>query len=354
MTQVRNFFFILSVIMLMCSCYSNKDKQHDALTEPDANYNYEQIDSVALIRLQDSISFTTTHHYTRNYNFIVNADSLSLVIQQPEEVVSLSQITSEDPVEHIGPDSIWVYYNEQLVVAEIRILPTDSVDSVWVQVARDQETFGWIHESELLPSVVPDDPISQFISLFSNKHILWMLVTVVVIIVLYVLRIIRRKRAKIVHFNDISSFYPTCLVLAVSVAATLYSSIVLCEPEIWRHFYYHPTLNPFAVPVLLGVFLALVWLLPVLCFATVDDVRRHLPVEDALLYLAGLAAICMVDYVIFSVTTLYYIGYPLLAVYFYFSIKTFNRYRRLMYYCGKCGKALSKKGKCKYCGAINV
>lgn len=353
MTKFRNFFFIMSVLVLICSCYNDKDKQHDALTEPDASLNIEQVDSVALMRLQDSISFTSTHHYTRNYNFIVNTDSIPLVRQQPEEVVSLSQ-TSIDPVEHVGLDSIWVYYNEQLVVAEIRILPTDSVDSVWVQVARDQDTFGWIHESELLPNVVPDDPISQFISLFSNKHILWMIITVGIIVVLYVLRIIRRKRAKIVHFNDISSFYPTCLVLAVSVAATLYSSIVLFEPEMWRHFYYHPTLNPFAVPALLGIFLALVWLLPVICFATIDDVCRHLSVEDALLYLAGLAAICMVDYVIFSVATLYYIGYPLLCAYFYFSIKTFNRYRRLMYYCGKCGKALSKKGKCKYCGAVNV
>lgn len=353
MTIARNILFILSVIMLMCSCYNNKDKQHDALTEPDASLSIEQLDSVALTRLQDSISFTSNHHYTRNYNFIVNTDSLSLITQQPEEVVSMSQ-TTPDQIENFDIDSIHVYYNEQLVVAEIRILPTDSVDSVWVQVARDQDTFGWIHESELLPNVVPDDPISQFISLFSNKHILWMLITVGVIIVLYVLRIIRRKRAKIVHFNDISSFYPTCLVLTVSVAATLYSSIVLLEPEMWRHFYYHPTLNPFAVPALLGVFLALVWLLPVVCFATIDDVSRHLPIEDALLYLAGLAAICMVDYVIFSVATLYYIGYPLLVAYFYFSVKTFNRYRRLMYYCGKCGKALSKKGKCKYCGAVNV
>lgn len=32
------------------------------------------------------------------------------------------------------------------MVAEFMIQPADSVDSVWVKVARDQETMGWVHE----------------------------------------------------------------------------------------------------------------------------------------------------------------------------------------------------------------
>ena len=52
-------------------------------------------------------------------------------------------------------------------MADIRIMSVDSIDSVWVQVARDQQTFGWIHESKLLPNVVPDDPnIAIYIHLF--------------------------------------------------------------------------------------------------------------------------------------------------------------------------------------------
>ena len=43
------------------------------------------------------------------------------------------------------------------------IQPADSVDSVWVKVARDQETMGWVHEKELLEKVVPVDSVSQFI-----------------------------------------------------------------------------------------------------------------------------------------------------------------------------------------------
>lgn len=222
-----------------------------------------------------------------------------------------------------------------------------------VQLARDQLTFGWIHESELLENVVPDDPISQFISVFSNTHLLWMIILLSIIIVIYTLRIIRRKGAKIVHFDDIPSFYPTMLVVIVAFAATFYATIQLFAPELWRHFYFHPTLNPFSVPPLLCAFLMLVWLMPIVAVATIDDVTHHLPIRDSILYLSGLAAVCMVDYIIFTVFTLYYVGYPLLIIYVYFSIKTFNRHRRLVYFCGRCGKAIHRKGRCPHCGAMN-
>lgn len=352
---MRKSFVLLMCLfsfLLLSSCFNDKEKEHDALPEPEASLNIEQIDSTILKRQRDSISFTSTHHYTRNYNFIVNCDSIALYVQQPEEIVSMTEMPNELS-EHMDTDSIMVYRNEQLVVAEIRIMPQDSIDSVWVQLARDQNSFGWIHESRLLQNVVPDDPISQFISLFSNKHILWMLISIGCILMFYVFHIIKRKGAKIVHFNDIASFYPTCLVMNVSLAATLYSSIINFQPEMWRHYYYHPTLNPFDVPLLLCAFLILTWLIPILCVAVVDDVRRHLPAEESILYLCGLSAVCMTDYVVFSVLTLYYIGYVLLAFYLYFSIKTFYCNRRLYYFCGRCGKALSTKGKCPYCGALN-
>ena len=55
--------------------------------------------------------------------------------------------------------------------------------------------------------------------------------------------------------------------------------------------------------------------------ATVDDVTKHLSLGESILYLGGLAAICAVDYVIFSITTLYYIGYPLLIAYYVFALR---------------------------------
>lgn len=96
-------------------------------------------------------------------------------------------------------------------------------------------------------------------------------------------------------------------------------------PETWRHFYFHPTLNPFAVPRVLGFFLASVWAILILAIAAVDEVKHRLALGEAVLYLGGLAAVCAVDYIVFSVLTLYYVGYVLLAVYVVFAVRLFVR-----------------------------
>lgn len=326
----NSYLVVLSMFLLLTSCYHKHErKTSDAIT-----YTEEQL---------DSISFSGTHHYTNNYNFVVKADSLVLLKQQPEEKLN-----------SLMTDSFVVMKNDPLVVADIRIIPTDSIDSVWVQLARDQFTFGWIHETTLLDKVVPDDPISQFISTFSDVHMLIFLIIIVVIGAVYIFRMIRSRNAKLVHFNDIDSFYPTALVLLVASSATLYASIQVFAPDMWRHFYYHPTLNPFIVPTLLSIFLVSVWAILIVGLATVDDVRHHLPFGDAVLYLFGLAAICAVDYIVFSVFTLYYIGYVLLVFYFYFSIKVYLSRSHTGLMCGNCGAKLEKKGKCPFCGTENL
>lgn len=365
----RLLYILLLVVLTTTSCYKNdKSEGSDALTDPEASLNVV-VDSVAWKHRQDSLSFYSNHHYTNNYNFIVNRDSIVLYTQQPEEIISRYELKdamgtddASDVVEYSGvslaettaPDTVVVRYNEQLVVAEIRIVPQDSIDSVWVQVARDQMTFGWQRESELLPNVVPDDPISQFIDTFSNTHLIWMFIVFGLFAIAYAIRLKKRKNAKIVHFNDISSFYPTLLVLTVSFASVIYATIQVFYPEMWRHFYYHPTLNPFSVPFILCAFLLMVWLLPILAVATVDDVRKHLTFEETLMYLFGLGTVCMVDYLVFTLTTLYYIGYVLFVAYVWFAVVTFNRHRRLVYFCGRCGKAIQQKGRCPHCGAVNV
>ena len=267
----------------------------------------------------DSISFYTTHHYTQNYNFVVTGDSLVVVAQEPG-AMSIPDVVSVLN-SHISLDSITLRKYERIVVADIMTVPSDTVDSVWVKVARDQLTFGWIHENELLAKVSPDDPISQFIDLFSDVHLLVFLAFCVVIVAAYGVRRLMRRGAKIVHFNDIPSFYPTALCLLVASSAVLYSSIQLFGPESWRHFYYHPSLNPFGLPLHLGLFVSSVWAIIIVAIATVDDVTKHLPLGSAILYLGGLTAVCAVDYVIFSITTLYYIGYPLLIAYFIFALR---------------------------------
>ena len=233
-------------------------------------------------------------------------------------------------------------------------LPSDTIDSVWVQVARDQMTIGWIHEKEMLTGVAPDNPISQFIDFFSDTHLLLMLAFWAVVAAIYTIWALARRNAKIVHFNDIPSFYPTLLAIFVAVSAVFYSTIQLVAPDSWRHYYYHPTLNPFAAPLHLSVFIISVWGLLLISLAAVDDIRRHLSLAETILYGLGLMGVCAINYVVFSISTLYYVGYPLLVLYIFFAIRQYMRKSRATYLCGHCGEKLYHKGVCPHCGSVNV
>lgn len=87
--------------------------------------------------------------------------------------------------------------------------------------------------------------------------------------------------------------------------------------------------------------------------AVFDEVYKRLPVLDASLYIFALAAVCAVDYVVFSITTLYYIGYPLLAAYTGFALWKYIHFSATPYLCGRCGKEIHRKGRCPHCGAMN-
>jgi hypothetical protein len=327
MKQLLSLLFSLFCVALS-SCYYQGPYTSDAwsLTE----------------RQVDSISFYTTHHYTQNFNFLVKADSLNLIRQHPTEYVNGLQV-----------DTLSVFRHDRIVVADITTMPTDTVDTIWVQVARDESTIGWVHENEMLPSVAPDAPISQFIDVFSDTHLLVFLCFLVFVFAIFVFRKLMRLGAKMVHFNDINSFYPTLLCLLVASSAVFYSSIQLFAPETWRHYYYHPTLNPFSVPLHIGLFLSSVWLLIIVGMATVDDVRKRLSFGEALFYYLGLAGMCAVNYVVFSLSTLYYVGYLLYACYVAFALHRYLRHSSAEYRCGHCGKQLGSKGICPHCGAFN-
>ena len=328
MKQLR-IFIIGVLVLLLSSCYHQEPETSDAwiVTE-------EQM---------DSISFYTTHHYTHNYNFLVTADTLWLIVQQPSEVISGMLV-----------DSIPVVGDDRLVVADIMTFPSDTIDSVWVQVARDQITMGWVREKEMLAAVSPDNPISQFIVFFSDTHLLIILAFLVLVGATYIIRTLFRRKAKIVHFNDIPSFYPTLLALLVAASAVFYSTIQLADPSSWRHYYYHPTLNPFTVPLHLGLFLFSVWALVVVGLAAADDIRRNLSLSETIVYILGLMGICAINYVVFSITTLYYVGYPLLVVYVVLAVRQYIRKSRTVCYCGHCGLRLHSKGVCPRCGRLNV
>ena len=94
------------------------------------------------------------------------ADSLSVAV--PERAYALSsnfEVEADTLWLHLLPfmDTLPVVKGNRLVVAEFEVHPQDSVDSIWVKVARDQETIGWIQEHKLLEGVVPlYPPVQQF------------------------------------------------------------------------------------------------------------------------------------------------------------------------------------------------
>lgn len=321
----------IAVLMLCCmpGCYHEKNGN-----KPD--YAHKNI--------VDSVNKGGDERfYSRNFNFIVKHDSIPIIMQQPEETLN-----------GLLTDTMFLHKSDRIVVADIRILQNDKTDSVWVQVARDQNSIGWIHENLLLKNVVPDDPISQFISTFSDTHLLIFLVIIGIIGISYLLRIILKKRALIVHFNDIGSVYPTLLSIMVAAAATFYSSIQLFAPDKWQHFYFHPSLNPFAQPPVLGIFIASVWAMLILALATFDDVKNQLPLPQAAMYLCGTGAICAANYIIFSIATLYYVGYALLVLYIaYAAYRYLSVASAYKYICGNCGRKLKHRGICPYCGVNN-
>ena len=170
------FFFTFGILMLLLtSCYRERTSSHfqleDTLMIADTLTQAEQ----------DSLTFLHTHHYSENFNFIVRSDSLILLRQLPaepspqpvsdEEIVQVTEETDSLPI-----DSFAVYKNQELVVSDIHIIPANSIDSVWVQVATENFEFGWTREKVLLEHVDPNDPISQFISTFSDVHTLIFLV----------------------------------------------------------------------------------------------------------------------------------------------------------------------------------
>ena len=185
--RARLIIVMIVGLITLSGCYHTKTRQHDAYTTTNT------------MNFADS-SFYSTHHYAQNYNFVVKSDTLSLLRQQPEEKLN-----------GLHTDSFLVKKGDHLVVVDIRLLKNDPTDSVWIQLARDQYTFGWIHESRLMQSVVPDDPISQFISTFSDTHLLVFLIIISIIAMSYLAYSIKQNHVKAVHFHDIHSFNPTLL-----------------------------------------------------------------------------------------------------------------------------------------------
>lgn len=248
---------------------------------------------------------------------------------------------------------VQLYKGAQVVVAELAVHPEDSVDSVWVKVAHNQEMQGWIRESELVGAFVPVDGISQFIHLFSHTHIPYFIAILSLFVGGYLLRISRKKQIRMVYFNDIDSIYPLLLCLLIMISATLYESVQLFAPDVWQHYFFSPTLSPFKVPAILSALLVTLWLILLVWLATLDEVFSRLSPSEALFYLLGLFSVGIFCYLFFILTIRFYIGYVFLGVAVVLFFRKAHRLPIYKYRCGGCGKKLQAKGGCPYCGAVN-
>ena len=333
MRHLHSLLLLLLATFLLTACYYSHPNKQDHWT-------------VTGEGAVDSVNFYIAHHYWTGYNFQAT-DSLALVAPR-----SLNDMAEYD---HQLFDTVQLKKSDKLVVAQVISVPSDSTDSVWVKVARDQLTQGWIHESELLTRVVPDDPISKFIYYFSGTRSVMVICVLALASLFGLIQYFRHKHYRLVHFHDIPSFYPTLLCLCVSGSAALYGSMQRFVPDTWVEFYYHPTLNPFEpqLPLILALFIASVWTILIVAVAVVDELRRQPDLGDRLAFLSSLGAVCVVLYLVFTLTTPYYIGYALLVAYWVWAIRRYYRHKPSHLLCGMCRRSIPQKGRCPHCGAWN-
>lgn len=258
----------------------------------------------------DSLMFRLTHHYSENFNFLVKADSLTLIPREGDLIT----------------DTCHVYADDIIAVAEIKALPGDSIDSIWVKVASNQFTMGWIPEQELLKGTTPDDPISEMLYALSSSRAIWMSALVALgVIAIFFGRKKKLAMPLILRFEEMPSIYPPLFLLLVALMASLYASVQNFVPEFWQEYYFHPTLNPLVLPPVMATLVVLMWLVIITFIAVIDEVYHHFYFAQGARYLAELIGVSMLVYLIVSWTTLIYIGYLLLIVLAYFLLRMIHQ-----------------------------
>ena len=285
---------------------------------------------------------------------IPNEVLLNVVRERPYALNSNFRVTADTLWLHQLPllDSIPVKEGDELVVAEITARKEMEGDSVWVKVARDQETIGWVPERQLLSHIVPVDPISRCIHLFSNSHALPFFLVLAVFFLCFVYRALRRKQIKLIWLNDIDSVFPITLSWLMAAAATLYNSMQHFVPETWERYYYDPSLNPFDLPFVLGLFVLSVFLILLLGVALLDDLFHQTTMEVAFFYLLGLASCCIFLYIFFTYLWVY-LAYLAFIAYSVWCVRRLRKANSYPYACGACGAKMRSKGICPHCGALN-
>ena len=314
---MRKFFYII-LATLIVSCVGGTVSQPSEGTPSDSDsvltivniVDTASTEDTTLMNITpkqvDSLMFRLTHHYSENFNFLVKADSLRLIPREGDILL----------------DTCHVYKNDIIAVAAIKTIPGDSIDSIWVKVASNQTTMGWIPEKELLKGTTPDDLISELLDALSSSRVIWMSALIVIGLVAFIIG--RKKTVKgkeLLHLLDfldeMQSPYPALFLLFVAIMASLYASVQNFVPEFWQEYYFHPTLNPLVLPPIMATLVVVLWLVIITLIAVIDEVYHHFYFMPGIIHLTKIVGAAMLVYIVVSWTTLSYVGYILLAALLY-------------------------------------
>lgn len=284
---------------------------------------------------RDSLLFFWSHHITINSNFEVTADSLALCER------------------FLVRDSSMLYRGDCIVLADFMVLPHDSIDSLWVKVAHDQNTMGWVRRGELLEAVVPVDPVSKFIHYAESVQGMLSAAGLALFLLIVVWVAVWRSRLSVSEIKGENRLFPLLLCMSVATMGVLYAGIRHYVPDTWLHFYYNPSLNPFVLPFVLTCFVGLFWMVLVISVAVIEEGLHRHSFLVAGVRLAALCALCLLEYLFFTLAPFEYVALPCWVLFFCFAWMRLRRYCRVEYRCGCCGGHLFQKGQCPHCGAMN-
>lgn len=298
---MRQILFIFLMVCSFCNLYAQNELRADS-------------DSVRILDLtpqqKDSLVFRLTHHYSENFNFKVKSDSLILIPREGD----------------IIKDTCVVYDGDLIAVAEIKTIVCDSIDSIWVKVAHDQMTMGWIPEDQLLKGAIPNDEISELLNAMTNSRAFWMSALLLFGICAYVFHRGESRQLYLLKFNEMKSVYPFLFLALVAIMASVYATVQNFVPEYWQEYYYHPVLTPCGLPGIMAMLVCLVWLVIVVFIAVLDEVYHHFYFIPGMAYIFELLGLAMFVYLAVSWSTLLYIGYLILPIFLYFIVWSFRKY----------------------------
>lgn len=314
-------------------------------------------------------------HVEVGYNLIVLSDTLVLSEVLPDGAALSTEATVPLLNETGTPERIVIRRGDNIAIADILTVPaTDTLaasagaDSVvYVRVARDQQTIGWVGEHELLASASPVDPISRILRFFSRSDVLlaFSLVAVLFCVIAFAPCRLAGKLSHRVgsptYWNYVSGA-TVLLPLLISLSAALCAYIQTSQAWAWHHFYFHPTLSPLSAPWPVSILLLLLWASLICTLAALDELVSLTPLARLPRRLFQLFSLCLLLWMVFSLCTLAGPAVLLLvlgvvaAAWYKFSPCTirqlFSRhYARFL--CGSCGAPMHSKGRCPHCGADN-